>query len=298
MNRIPDKTILLWMPERGPCRSLDVTVAGKSRRAGEGVDQDNRGAASAPVVYFRQMLDGRERHNAAQKRFFERDPGRLATLVCRNPRFPRNLRKKLSLVASTLAGCRFVLEVGMGHTGRLRELLEALGEGSTYCGMDLALKPLTETRAALAEGGARRALLANATAEALPFADRTFDGVFCLDVLHHVATPQGMLAELRRVLQPGGRILCIEPNPLHPANLVYLGDPIERGLFRLTRRNASGWARSAGLVEMRLAELPIFFPGFPASWSAAYELAEAMLARLPGLRRLATTRVLTARRPA
>src|SRR5699024_10276075 len=38
----------------------------------------------------------------------------------------------------------------------------------------------------------------------LPFADDTFDVVFCHQVLHHVADPQVVLQELQRVTKPGG----------------------------------------------------------------------------------------------
>lgn len=38
----------------------------------------------------------------------------------------------------------------------------------------------------------------------LPFADCTFDAVLSMGVLEHVADPRGSLAEIRRVLEPGG----------------------------------------------------------------------------------------------
>lgn len=42
------------------------------------------------------------------------------------------------------------------------------------------------------------------TAECLPYDDATFDIVTCLDVLEHVDSPQGAIAEAARVLRPGG----------------------------------------------------------------------------------------------
>ena len=141
-----------------------------------------------------------------------------------------------------------------------------------------------------------RVLFTTGLAEALPFADSTFDGVFCLDVLHHAASQAAMLGEMTRVLRPGGRLLCVEPNPIYPVNLIYLRDPIERGLFQLTRKNAARWAQLAGLADVQLANLPIFFPGVAAAFAGAYERLERLLGRLPGVRRLSTTRTLTARR--
>lgn len=46
---------------------------------------------------------------------------------------------------------------------------------------------------------------------AIPYADRTFDFVMANHVLEHVADDVGALAELRRVLKPGGRAILQTP---------------------------------------------------------------------------------------
>lgn len=53
---------------------------------------------------------------------------------------------------------------------------------------------------------------------ALPFADGSFDCAFSACVFHHIepALHVGLLAELRRVLRPGGLIAVFEHNPLNP----------------------------------------------------------------------------------
>jgi 2-polyprenyl-3-methyl-5-hydroxy-6-metoxy-1,4-benzoquinol methylase len=43
--------------------------------------------------------------------------------------------------------------------------------------------------------------------ERLPFADASFDLLICWDVIEHVQDPERLLAELARVLRPGGRAL-------------------------------------------------------------------------------------------
>ncbi len=45
----------------------------------------------------------------------------------------------------------------------------------------------------------------------LPFADLSFDGVLLVDHLEHVEDDQGLLAEARRVLRPGGPLLASAP---------------------------------------------------------------------------------------
>ena len=48
---------------------------------------------------------------------------------------------------------------------------------------------------------------------ALPFATGRFDSVSALDVLEHVADEAGTLAELHRVLRPGGLLVLTVPGP-------------------------------------------------------------------------------------
>jgi ubiquinone/menaquinone biosynthesis C-methylase UbiE len=49
-----------------------------------------------------------------------------------------------------------------------------------------------------------------ASAEALPFEDASFDTVVCTLALCTIADPTAALAEFRRVLRPGGRLLFLE----------------------------------------------------------------------------------------
>jgi SAM-dependent methyltransferase len=81
------------------------------------------------------------------------------------------------------------LEVGCGG-GHLQHLL------SRYVGVDLA-------------ASVRRFMVrpfAAASATALPFADASFDIVWSIWTLEHLADPEGMLAEMQRVTRPGGYI--------------------------------------------------------------------------------------------
>lgn len=52
----------------------------------------------------------------------------------------------------------------------------------------------------------------NAAGEALPFPDASFDALTAWDVLEHVQDPAKVLAELRRVLRPGGHALITAIN--------------------------------------------------------------------------------------
>jgi demethylmenaquinone methyltransferase/2-methoxy-6-polyprenyl-1,4-benzoquinol methylase len=60
----------------------------------------------------------------------------------------------------------------------------------------------------LEEAKKKAGLLPNcAVTESLPFTESLFDAVIMVDALHHVANPRRSIAELWRVLKPGGRIV-------------------------------------------------------------------------------------------
>ncbi len=50
-----------------------------------------------------------------------------------------------------------------------------------------------------------------ADAQALPFANASFDNVVMVDVLHHLSFLRRFFREATRVLRPGGRIVMVEP---------------------------------------------------------------------------------------
>ena len=54
-----------------------------------------------------------------------------------------------------------------------------------------------------------------AKGQSLPFAADTFDGVLCMNALHHLPSYAIALREIHRVLKPGGRAVFSEPGTTH-----------------------------------------------------------------------------------
>ena len=51
-----------------------------------------------------------------------------------------------------------------------------------------------------------------ADAQRLPFGDKTFSNIVMVDVLHHIEQPGLFFSEAQRVLEPGGRLVMVEPS--------------------------------------------------------------------------------------
>lgn len=80
----------------------------------------------------------------------------------------------------------------------------------------------------------------------LPFGDKSFDIVFCANLLHHIENPQQALSEMARVASR--RVVVIEPNARNPFMALFgLIVPEERGTLRFTRGFLSKIAERAGL---------------------------------------------------
>ncbi len=93
-----------------------------------------------------------------------------------------------------------VLEVGVGLGTDFTRFVRA---GAQATGVDLTQAAVDAVAARLELEGLSAELL-RADAEQLPFADASFDLVYSWGVIHHTPDPEAALAEVRRVLAPGG----------------------------------------------------------------------------------------------
>jgi SAM-dependent methyltransferase len=97
-----------------------------------------------------------------------------------------------------------VLEVGSGP-GRLAVQLAREAPGMTLIGVDIS-DAMVERAARRAAGGglSERVRFEVGDVAALPLSDQEFDGVVSTLSLHHWSDPASGLAEIHRVLKPGG----------------------------------------------------------------------------------------------
>jgi arsenite methyltransferase len=121
-----------------------------------------------------------------------------------------DVRRRIRARLAPLAGERFV-DIGCGPGHLAVEL--AIDVGPT--GMVFALDPYTAMLEIAREEVEARSLgdrveVVPGDAMALPMADASVDGIAIVQVLEHLAAPEGALVEAHRVLRPGGRLVVVD----------------------------------------------------------------------------------------
>ena len=100
-----------------------------------------------------------------------------------------------------------VLDVACGTGNFTRRFARAVGPEGLAVGVDLSetmlARAVRDTRSA---GLDHQAAYVRAGAEKLPFLDHTFDAACCFAGLNLMADPHAAIADMARVLAPGGRI--------------------------------------------------------------------------------------------
>jgi 2-polyprenyl-3-methyl-5-hydroxy-6-metoxy-1,4-benzoquinol methylase len=191
-----------------------------------------------------------------------------------------------------------LLEVGCG-VGAVLAVLGQEFPGITLHGVDIEPTQLAFARGHLERAGVE-ATLVEADARALPFADQSFDHVWMMWFLEHVADPPEILREARRVLVPGGAITAIEvdyatcrADPSTPA-LEALFDAMVQGMAASGWSDAGtrlpNWLHAAGFRAVDEGQRPFSWQGEDLVGQANYaadviESALESLAQLPGASR-------------
>ena len=113
--------------------------------------------------------------------------------------------REAALEAMELRPGESVLEVGVG-TGLVLPLYP---RSVDVMGIDLSEGMLEEARYRIAALGMRNATVLRMDAAKLDFADDSFDAILAPYLISVVSDPERVMAEMKRVCRPGGRIVIV-----------------------------------------------------------------------------------------
>src|SRR5215211_6378249 len=160
-----------------------------------------------------------------------------------------------------------LLEVGTG-AGAVLAVLGQEFPGLVLTGVDIEPKQLEFARGHLERSGVE-ATLVQADALSLPFDDQSFDHVWMMWFLEHLADPVAALREARRVLAPGGAITAIEVDystcraDPSTANIEALFSTMVQGMAAAGRSDAGThlprWLSEAGFGEVDPGERRVWW---------------------------------------
>jgi len=152
--------------------------------------------------------------NSFAKQLFAPLPARydrLAEILSfgQNARWRKAMVDRLVQAPGAGSADRVVLDVAAGTAGVSLQL--AARTGARVIGLDLTEEMLRRGAQNVAAAGASgHVSLVNARAEQLPLPDASVDALTFTYLLRYVSDPQATLAELARVVRPGGTVASLE----------------------------------------------------------------------------------------
>lgn len=169
---------------------------------------------------------------------------------CRSSRWQRTVEEKLLpwVLRDVALGDR-VLEVGPGP-GLTTAVLARDHSHVTAVEIDPELAKTLRQRS-----DPTRVTVVTADATALPFPDATFTGAVCFTMLHHVPSPAAqdtLLAEVRRVLQPGATFAGSDSRPSTLFRLAHLFDT----MVLVDPSTLPGRLERAGFTDVKVTAAP------------------------------------------
>lgn len=139
-----------------------------------------------------------------------------------------------------------LLDVGCGVANAHRQLVGRVGKLS---GIDVSAASIAVARQR--NPGIRYEVFDGAR---LPFADRSYDAAFAVNVFHHVPVMQraALVDDIRRALRPGGLFAIFEHNPFNPVTRRVVNTcEFDKDAVLLRRRDSEALLNAAGFGDIK-----------------------------------------------
>lgn len=156
-----------------------------------------------------------ETAGSAYRRFWADVGGRFPDLggAVSTDYYAANERRLFTDHFPDLRGLRILKTDLWDEARNTRILAWAAGQGALAYGVDISPPTLDRARAAFAGEPLRAAV---SDVRALPFADASFDAIYSMGTIEHFDETEQAVAEMARVLKPGGRAIIGVPNRHDP----------------------------------------------------------------------------------
>lgn len=219
-----------------------------------------------------------ERDEAIRRQF-----DRAAAAYGTSPIFAQGRDLALMVEATAPSAAMMVLDVGCaaGHTA-----FAFAPHVRAVVGVDLSRDMLGEAARQAAARGIENVRWEEASAAALPYADATFDIVACRMVVHHFPVLVPSLAEMARVLKPGGQMIVVDtisPEDEALADFInqieVLRDPSHSRNWTITEWQAAGQEIGVAFAVVSRWDLPLDF----ADWTARQQTPPDSITRIEAL---------------
>ncbi|MGH9084266.1 MAG: methyltransferase domain-containing protein, partial [Acidimicrobiales bacterium] len=251
----------MTFPDRGRWRRLNTVI----RRA-------PTGARLGPIHFFvleRAATDAAAGSSGHAGHYAARTDSESQTS-------PGVVRAAFDAAREELPLTGLVLDLGCGGGANLQALER---DGIPAVGVDVSLSAL--------EGAIDAAPRVVADAARLPFRPGAFGSAVCTEVLEHVDVPSAVLAEVSRVLSPGGRLYVTVPNYANLAGVHKLWADRRSG-----RHDWNPWGAHEGGYEAFMTGRRLWSAAresFDLERVRALDYGQAITGRFPVLDRVALT---------
>jgi 2-polyprenyl-3-methyl-5-hydroxy-6-metoxy-1,4-benzoquinol methylase len=245
-----------------------------------------------------------EARSASERAHFDALAERTAEIWWghRTPAAPLRMRRRIDLLERRMpaSGQLRLLELGCG-AGIFTQALAERWPGACIVGVDISPKAAEVARVRCADWPGVSIEVADVVSPEFDYIG--FDAIVGNSVLHHLPLEE-CLGNALRALTPGGLLWFSEPNMLNPQvalerNVGWIGrrldnSPDETAFFRWSLKRA---LEAAGFVDVAVTPFDFLHPACPSSLLKVAERFGRALEAVPGVREIAGSLEVVARRP-
>ena len=117
-------------------------------------------------------------------------------------------KRRFEVVSNMITPASSVLDIGC-NDGTFTMIIAKKTRASRVCAVDVLPKSIAYAKKRFATS--KKFFFKVADAHKLPYRDKSFDAIFCLETLEHVEEPQEVISEMYRLVEDNGYVVVLVP---------------------------------------------------------------------------------------